>query len=292
MVPQNLITALPVWDAKEKQTFRQAGASELGAIECRYDRLLPWTILRTPAATPTYVYLVAQNSLTALNITSLLSMSSTTVNSKGYAFFQGSVDINQATAVTDYRWISGAWSANTTKTWAQFVGDGGYFYLEFSFSGTKFYSELMRITDFPEVCDDPANECSARVKIEGTNLCPIGDLPGTLNANKLFIDGNTSDPDYVLDKEVAKDGQEEETPLWVKLKKRYKIIFFAVEPVVDWLHTLPLYGDNVSVTDQYGYTASISDIEVDESWPEEFGGWLARVEFSYAITYLSQTGCC
>lgn len=291
MVPQNLITALPIWDAKEKQTFRLAGNTD-GSIECRYDRMLPWTILRSPAATPTYVYLVKKDGLTALSITALLSMSSSTEDGNGYAYFEASVDINQASAQTDYRWISGAWSANTTKTWAQFVEAGAEYYLEFSFSGTKFYSELMRINDFPESADLSESCIGSRVKIEGTPLCAVGDLPASLNVNKLYIDANTSDPQYIIEREVAKDGQEEETAVWVKMKKRYNITFHAIETVVDWLHSLVLYGGNVSVTDQYGFQSTIADIEIETSWPEEFNGWLAEVKFSYTVTYLSGTGCC
>lgn len=291
MVQQNLVTSLPIFDAREKQTFRQAKDTN-GAIPCRYDRILPFTIKRTPAAAPTYIYAVKYGDQSALDITTLLTINTGTVGGVGFAYWAYGTDHSQVTAVTDYRWISGAWSANTTKTWAQFFSEGEFFYLEFSFSGTKFYSELMMLSDFPETTTDPSAECGSYVRIEGTNLCAVGDLPAGLNMNKLFIEGKTSDPEYLTEKDVAEDGQNEETPTWIKLKKRYKIIFHATEPVVDWLTTLPLYGDNVNVVDQYGYQATIKDIVVEVTWPPEFQGWLAQVEFNYSITYITTTGCC
>jgi len=294
MVPQNLITALPIWDSRDKQTFRNAQFNTgIGLVECRYDRMLPW-IIKQAASVPTYVYLVAENDLTALDITSLMSMLTDTWNGNGYAYFEGSVDINQASAVTDYRWIAGAWSANTSKTWAQFVTPGSNYYLEFSFGGVKFYSELMKISDFPEFSDDASGGCagSPRTRIEGTNACNIGDLPPTLSAQKLFVDAPTSEPEYVIEKDVAKDGQDEESPVWVKYKKRYKIVIYTTESVADWLASLPLYGASVNVADQYGYQSAVTDIEVGVTWPEDFSGMVALVEFSYSITYLSQTGCC
>lgn len=291
MVQQNLITSLPIFDAKEKQTFRQAKSTD-GAIPCRYDRILPWAIKRTPAAAPTYIYAVKYGDQGALDITSLLSVSTDTVDGVGFAYWAYGLDHNQASAVNDYVWVSGAWSLHSTKTWAQFFSEGDFFYLEFSFGGTKFYSELMQLWDFPETTTDPSNDCSTYVRIEGANLCRIGDLPGALNIQKLFVEGRTSDPEYIVTRQVAEDGQDEETPVWVKLKKRYKIIFYTVESVVDWLTTLPIYGDNVNVVDQYGYQAAVGDIVVEVTWPEDFNGWLARVEFTYSINYLSGTGCC
>jgi hypothetical protein len=291
MVQQNLITSLPFFDGKEKQTFRQAKGTE-GALPCRYDRILPFAIKRTPAAAPTYIYLVKSDDSVALNITSLLTIDTVTVDGVGFAYWAYGSDHSQVSAVQDYRWIAGAWSANTTKTWAQFVEEGEHYYLEVSFSGTKFYSELMRISDFPETTTDPSSDCGSYIRIEGANTCAVGDLPAALNMQKLFIEGKTSDPEYLVEKDVAPDGQDEDTALWVKLKKRYKITFHAIEPVVDWLTTLPLYGDFVNVVDQYGYQAVIRDIVVEVTWPQDFGGWLAQVEFSYSITYITTTGCC
>lgn len=292
MVQQNLITSLPFFDARGKQTFRQAKSTQ-GAIPCRYDRILPFTIKRTPAAAPTYIYAVKYGDQSALDITSLLSISTETVDSIGFAYWAYGLDHNQATAVQDYRWTAGAWAANTTKTWAQFFSEGDLFYLEISFSGTKYYSELMRLSDFPETVTDPSDECAGTyIRIEGTNICKVGDLPAALNVQKLFIDGKTSDPEYLISRQVSEDGHDEEHPVFVKLKKRYKAIFYTVESVVDWLSTLPLYGDNVNLVDQYGYQAAVTDIELDVSWPEEYNGWLARVELTYSINYLSSTGCC
>jgi len=296
MVPQNLITALPIWDKKEKQTFRQSycGGS-IGAIECRYDRIVPWTIMHTPAATPNFVYLVQKDGQQAIKVDGLISINTQTVGGIGYVYFEGGTDINQATSVTKYS--NGGdnpttWDSAGSTTWGNWVCEGGEYYLEFSIGSNRYYTELMRLSDFPEFSDDPTNNTTTRVRIEGTNICPVGNLPAALNANKLFIEGKTADPEYLLEKDVAKDGQEEESPVWVKYKKRYKVTFHVIETVADWVASLPLYGGNVNVTDQYGTQETVSDITVEITWPEEFNGCLAQIEFTYSITYLSQTGCC
>lgn len=296
MVPQNLITALPFWDKMEKQTFRQSFGAGLGDIECRYDRMLPFTVMHTPIASPNFIYLVRKDGLRAINIGALISVTTATHDGKGYLYYAAGTDHNQSTSITEYSGDTSdnptTWDVFGSTTWANWVCDGGEYYLEISIGLARYYSELMRISDFPEQTADPTNENLARVRIEGTNLCVIGDLPAALNVNKIFLDAKTSDPQYEIEREVAKDGQEEEFAVWAKMKKRYNITFHAIESVVDWLHSLVLYGDNVSVLDQYGFQASISDIEIKTTWPEDFDGWLARVDFSYSISYFSATGCC
>ena len=296
MIPQNLITALPFWDLKEKQTFRQSFCEgNLGYIECRYDRMLPFTVLHTPETSPSSIYLVQKDGERALKIDGLLADSTTTDGGLGYIFFDGALDINQATSVTEYS--NGGdnpttWDVFGSTTWADWVCDGGFYYIEMAVGSERYYSELMRISDFPEFSENPAVDTLSRIRIEGTNICAIGDLPATLNANKLFIDAKTSSPEYLIEKEVATDGNEEETAVWVKFKKRYKVTFLAIETVIDWVASLPLYGGNVNISDQYGFQGVVTDIEVDVSWPDDFGGCVAQVELSFSREYFSQTGCC
>lgn len=308
MIPHNLLTALPFWDKKEKQTFRQPYCKgPIGAIQCRYDRMLPFTLKHNPETAPNFVRLVSVNpsspggTINAINLHTLITVLTTTADdadgdSNGYIYHEGSLDINPATTVNEYNSDQSdnpdTWDSVGTTTWADFVCDGGYYYIEISVGSSRYYSELIQISDFDEQGTTPDNMNKTRLRIEGTNLCPVGELAATLNVNKLFVDSYTSEPEYSITKEVAKDGQAEETPVWVKYKKRYVARFHAIETVIDWLHSLVLYGDNVSVTDQYGYQASISDIGIQVSWPTEFDGCVGLVEFSYSITYLSQTGCC
>ena len=292
MVPQNLITALPFWDAKEKQTFRAfycKGVEQIGAIQCRYDRMLPWTIQGHSSA-PTYVYLVKQDGSAALNITSLLTTAGLTENGINYRYHSGALDINQAAGVQDYRWVSGAWQANTTKTWSDFVCDGGYYYLEVSFGGTKYYSELMRVVDFPEFSEGPGTNAS-RVRIEAYSTCLLGDFPAGGTSQKLFIDAATSEPEYVTDREVAKDGNEEESVLWAKVKKVYKVQWLAPETVADFIATLPLY-NIVNVTDQNGFQSAVTDVGYKITWTEDGSGCLALVEFTYTVEAITTTWCC
>ena len=292
LIPQNLITALPFWDAKGKQSFRQhycQGAEELGAIQCRYDRMLPWTIMGHASA-PTYVYLVAKNGLWALDITSLLTMLTDSATGTDYTYHEGALDINQASSVTEYGWVSGAWSAKGSKTWASFVDECQYYYLEISFAGTLYFSELMYITDFTELATD-TDVSSNRCRLEVISTCAVGDFPASLAPNKLFLKSPAADPEYSTTKDVQPDGNDEDIDLWVRMDKRYKVTFYAVETVADFIATVPLYS-TINFTDQYGFQGPVKDFTYQITWPEDQKGCLALVEITFTREYIAQTGCC
>ena len=291
MVPQNLISALAFWDTKASQTFRQSYCDpSLCAIPCRYGRLLPFILKHTPAGAPNFVYLVQEDGTRAIDLGPLITVNSATIAGIGYIYFEGPFDINQATPVTQYSDDGGdVWDVFGSTTWGNWVCDGGRYYIEISIGSSRFRSELLLISDFPE--EGAGSGTLKHTRIEAINSCPVGEMPASIMAHKLFIEGAPNDPIYLFDKEVAKDGQEEETAVWMKLKKRYKITFLAIETVADWVASLLLY-DIVLVTDLNGWKMPVYDIEVDVSWPEDSNGCLAQVEFSYAVTYLNQTGCC
>ena len=290
MVPQNLISALAFWDAKENQTFRRSYCgSDIGAILCRYDRLLPFIIMHTPAAAPNFVYLVQEDGTRAINLGPLITVNSATIGGVGYLFYEGSSDINQSTSVTQYTADGDVWDSFGSTTWGNWVCDGGKYYIEVSAGSSRYRSELMQISDFPE--EGAGSGTLKHTRIEAINSCPVGNMPASMVSHKLFIEGHLNDPAYLFDKEVAKDGQEEEAPVWVKFKKRYKITFLAIETVADFMASLLLY-DLVLVTDLNGWKNEVTDKEVDVSWPEDSNGCVAQIEFSFSITYLSQTGCC
>lgn len=292
MVPHDLITALPFWDAKEKQFFRRQycqGKDESGAIQCRYDRMLPWMI-KNQSGAPTYVYLVTRSGSLAIDITALLTILNGTQNGTDYCYHEGSVDINQATSVNEYGWNGSAWVLRSTKTWANWVDDEAYYYLEINFGGTLYYSELMRISDFPEFPDNPADCKGARVRIECASDCMVGDVP-PLGTQKFFVEGETVRPQYELSREVGKDGEDEEKQLWAKGKKRYTVAFYAYETLADFVSTIPLYS-TINVTDQNGFQSAVKDVDFRISWPESQEGCLALVELSYSIEHIPQTFCC
>lgn len=286
-----MMTALPMWTAKEFQTFRRhysQGKESFAAINCRYDRLLPW-IIKNQGSAPTYVYLVKKDGSQAIDIAGLLSTSNASHGGVDYCFFEGALDLNQATDCNKFSWDGSSWNLIGDSTWPNFVEDGAFYYLEFSFGGTKYWSELIRISDFPEFASDPTG-CNGMVRIECASACAVGGVP-PLGGQKLFIDGETSDAEYSLEREVATDGNNDETSVWVKSKKRYTVKFYAIETVADFVSTIPLYSV-VNITDQTGFQTAVTDVDFQITWPQDQGGALALVELSYAVQYINQTHCC
>lgn len=291
MVPQNLISSIAFWNAKENQTFRQSycANNDAVAILCRRDRFLPFILKHATGTTPNFIYLVQQDGERAINLATLIGDTTEDIGDYAYTYNLGQVDINQATSVVQYSADGDAWDVFGSTTWGNWICEGGKYYIEISVGGERWRSELLVISDFPEL--GAGDGQLKHTRIQAANNCAIGDIPPSIMEQKLFIEGPPDDPDYITEKEVKTDGQEEETSLWVKVSKRYKITFLAIETVCDWLATVPMYS-TILVTDPYGWQVPVKNVEVEISWPEEHGGCLAQVEFSYEITYISGTGCC
>ena len=306
MIKQNLLTAVPFFTSESQQTFRNPAADgfrEQLAILCRLDRLLPWCIKKTPAAAPSAVYLCSADSKVALDITSLLTISTQTVDGVGYVYHGGALDLGTG----DVPKFSGTGSNPTTwggsigdQTVPAFVGSGGYFYLDVTISGTRYFSELLYIADVPEF-PELSESCAAfpYIRLEATTQCDIGEyLPADLLfANKLFIkNGGVYAPTYQVERVVATDGNAEESPLWTKLKKIYSIRFFCPESVADWAASLVLYTGNptppLNVTDESGFQSAATVENVTIGWPDTMNGIVAEVELQYSIEAVVQTGCC
>lgn len=290
-VPQDLPVPLAFWDAKEKQFFRRfycSAKDEFSALQCRYDRMLPW-VIKNQSGTPTYVYLVQSDGSFSLDITTLLTITNETVDGVDYCLHGGGSDINQATSVSEYGWNGTAWAFRSNKTWAEWVSPSRYYYLEINFGGTRYYSELLQIQDFPEVANDPMGCTEPRIRVECSNNCAVGPVPSLSGyAPKFFIVGETSQPEYLVEKQVSTDGEEEETVIWAKAKKRYKIIFPANETLADFVSTMPLY-DTVNIADQNGFQADVTDVSFRITWENDC---LANIELSYSIVHVAQAFCC
>lgn len=307
MLKQNALVALPFFTQESYQTFRHPAADGLRdslAILCRADRLLPIIIKRTPAATFTKVYLCSADSKVALDITTLISGTLTaTVDGVGWVYNPGAVNIGTG----DVPKHTGTGSNPTTwgasigdQTVAEFVGSGGYFYLDISISTSRYFSELLYVTtipEFPELSDSCAS--FPFVRLEATTQCDIGDyFPADLVvSNKVFIkNGGVYAPQYEVERVVSADGNGQEDALWVKLKKIYSVNLFCPESVADWAASLVLYrGDPtppLNVTDEHGfqYAATIENVSVQ--WPDQFNGIVAEVELQFSIDAVTQTGCC
>ena len=87
------------------------------------------------------------------------------------------------------------------------------------------------------------------------------------------------------------DGNDEDIDLWVRMDKRYKVTFYAVETVADFIATVPLYS-TINFTDQYGFQGPVKDFTYQITWPEDQKGCLALVEITFTREYIAQTGCC
>lgn len=292
VVPQNLITALPFWDAKEKQTFRQhycSGFEEMGAVQCRYDRVLPWTI-KNHAATPDEVLLVNREGTQAIDISAHLTIGTTTYNLIDYTYNEGTTDVTTGAANDLYVFSGGSWSLVGTATWAGFVELCGLYYLEVNFGGTRYYSELMQIADFSELSDSTDIE-SNRCRIECSATCPVGEFPPGFAAQKLFVKSPTARPEYETSKEVSEDGDDEENGIWVKVTKRYTLEWYAIETVADFVSTIPLYS-TINFTDQYGFQGPVTNVDYEIAWPDDQKGCLALIRLSFTREYIAETGCC
>ena len=316
-LPQRIPTALPFhyvpdlvssdqWEATaRRQTFRHSYCNTLPAeemaIQVRFDRMIPMVLQLETA--PISILLVRKDAeeydgatpIGHADITPLLTFDPFSFDfgsgDVDFIEYTGNADINQATAIDTFDGSPG------TSTWGAWVDDGGLYFLILEFAdATRAYSELIQISDFPEFGQDP-DQCYSRTRIEAVANCPLGDMPPTLFAPmKLFINGPTSRPEYEYEDELATDGKEEEKALWTKVKKRWKISFYAIETVCDFCAMLPLYAQTndglVAITDTYGVSYQPKDVTVNVSWPDDGKDCLALVEIGFTATYSDNTGCC
>lgn len=307
MIKQNLLSALPFFTTQGMQTFRHPAAeghkSKL-AIACRYDRLLPWTIKHTPAATPNQVLLCKADGSEAIKLDTIITVSTQTIDSVGYVYHEGSADVNTpSTTVNKYTGDTSdtpiTWDGAGTTTYAAFVGDGGYFYLDISIGSgpaTRYFSELMEIRKFEEF-SSLASGCTTfpHARIEAVTDCAIGDMFPAGIANKIFVlNGSVRAPQYPIDREVATDGDGNETPLWTRMRKVYAVGMLCTETVADWAASLPLYtgGGKFNITDETGWQTSGTVEGVTVDWPDNYNGMVAEVEIRFSIEAFTQSGCC
>lgn len=306
MVKQNQLSALPFFPSQDMQAFRHPaadGVKDLLALLCRYDRMLPFIIKKTPAAAPNHVLLCKADGLSALKIDTLLTTLSTeTIDGVGYTIHAGSVDINPATSVAKYSGEASdnprIWDSVGNDTYANFVGSGGYFYLDVSIGspGERFFSELIYISDVPEF-PELSSACAGfpYIRIEAVTDCPIGTMYPAGYANKLFVkNGSVRAPQYPIDRNVATDGNGAEEALWTRLRKLYAVGILCPESVADWAASLQLYtgGGAFNITDETGFQTAAKVESVTVDWPDQYNGIVADVEIRFSIEAAYQTGCC
>jgi hypothetical protein len=314
-IPQRLPTALPFhyvtdlagsdqWVATAKrQTFRQSYCNlppEEMAVQVRYDRMIPMVLPSETA--PVSILLVKIDAedydgatpVGHADITPLLTFDPFVFDfgsgDVDFIEYPGNADINQATSIDTFDGTPG------TSTWAGWVDDGGLYFLILEFADTtRAYSELIQISEFPEFGQDP-DQCYSRSRIEAVSNCPLDDMPPTFFApQKLFVLSPTSRPEYEYQDEIATDGKEQEKALWTKVKKRWRLSFYAIETVCDFCAMLPLYAQSdtgVFITDTYGVSGPVKDLTVNVSWPDETNDCLALVEITFTRTFADYMDCC
>jgi hypothetical protein len=295
-VPQNLITSLAFFTDKSFQTFRQSYCSGVPFVdlEARLDRLVPFIIKRpnTSTAAVDYVYLVRKDGTRALDITSgLAGLGAAVFGSNAFIYWQAAVDIPD-NEFDEFSWSGSAWGNVGEKAYSSFVDCSG-FYLEVKDGATTYYSESFQIGAFPEFAETPDSDELTRLRIAGVLSCYAGQLPPDQVEQKLYINARCSDPNWTVSKDVSKFPADEEKSLWAKVRKSYKVVFYATETVCDWLATLCLYESNGVLTfcDQYGVDSTIYDVEFRYTWDDAGNGCVCRVELSFVRDF-SETICC
>ena len=266
--------------------------------------MLPFVIRKTPAASASKVLLCSADTKTAIDIVSLMTLGSQTIDGIGYSYHLGFSDLSSG----DVPKYSGTgsnpitWGATTGDTTVPaFVGAGGYFYLEVTVGGTRFFSELLYISDVAEY-PTLGDSCSTfpYIRLSANTLCDIGDyFPAGLNAPQtIFIkNGGVYGPSYEVERVVSEDGNGQEDSLWTALKKLYSVNFFCPESVADWAASLVLYTGStgnppLNVTDESGFSTNVKIENVTVTWPDQFNGIVAEVQLQYSIQVITQTGCC
>ncbi len=305
MIKQNLLSALPFFPSEDMQTFRHPAADghhDALSILCRKDRILPFCIKKSPAATPNFVLLCKKDGSEAIKLDTIITISTTTVDGIGYVYHEGSTDVStQSTTVTKYTGDSAdspkIWDGASNTTFDAFVGSGGYFYLDVSIGtpGVRYFSELLYIRDIEEFPSLAGCSDFPYIRIEAVTDCPIGDMFPVFAANKIFVsNGSVRAPQYPIDRVVSQDGLGEETVLFTRLRKVYTIGMICPESVADWAASLQLYtgGGKFNITDETGWQTGATVESVSVDWPDNYDGIVADVEIRFSIEAVTQSGCC
>ena len=198
---QNALVALPFFPEESYQTFRHPAADDVWeslAILSPRDKLVPIIIQRTPAATPSKIYLCAAEAKVALDITLLVGGGSTaTIDGKGWFYNSGAtLGASECPKVAGTGSNPIAWGASSgDQTIDEFIATYPYVYLDIQIGTSRFFSELLYMADvpeFPELTDGCGN--FAYVRLEAITACNIGTyFPAELDVNNTVYIKNGGD---------------------------------------------------------------------------------------------------
>lgn len=119
-----------------------------------------------------------------------------------------------------------------------------------------------------------------------TDLGPVyyaGGFTNTLNLNV-----EVSKPEYQVDIEAEKDGENRDISTFKKWEKAFKFDLWATEDLVD-AFTLMQMHDTITVTLQTGRQINVDKMTVGVEWPEP--GCLAKLDVTFTEDYITGTNC-
>lgn len=132
------------------------------------------------------------------------------------------------------------------------------------------------------------------IKLEWWNSCNLGNILYTTGfKNKLFLDTEIGEPEYLN----VEDGHDDGNGVFVKefesLVKNYKFKVVVPEDIVDALQAMRLH-DNINITFTNGlYSSSVRNVKVNTTWMEDENQCLAIVEVLFEQNdQLIKSSCC
>jgi len=128
------------------------------------------------------------------------------------------------------------------------------------------------------------------ILLEYSNSHDFGDIAYHNSfINRVYLDADVSKPEYELLEEGIEDADGEFDPTFQKWAKKYSIVFYAQEFLVDALTLMTLH-DQVYITLQNGESSQVLDVDVSYKWDADIECW-AEVTISFVTTYVIRKNC-
>lgn len=168
----------------------------------------------------------------------------------------------------------------------KWLNNEGPFYLQFEVNGNPVFSETFT---FQQVFGTSLNTPCGYCVISWTDTKDIGNIiysKGTLK-NEIYVAADVGKPEYLIEQESEKDGNNDTYKTFEKLSKKYELEFLAPESLVDAVSLIPLHSD-VEIYNQYGESQLAKEIEIDIKWTTSC---LATVKLTYVIDKFIRKNC-
>ena len=121
------------------------------------------------------------------------------------------------------------------------------------------------------------------------NNCDLGNSYAGENTYTALLRGNLSQPEYDYFEDAQKNNDEDNVPLFQRVRKVYKIEIAAPEYMIDAINALPLY-DYVTLDFPNGNSVIADAIQIDT--PEWTEPCIAKTTIRFSINSLISSGCC